>query len=75
MSEKKKLNIKGLLSYISKRKKPWSVAVFDKKTGKRAVGDSMAEVMEKLPNPSEDVVVINNQEFTAQTKEDERERL
>lgn len=55
-----KLFIKSLLSYVSKLKKSWSVAVYDPITKKRAVANSLPEAIEKLgekPNTSELVII------------------
>lgn len=56
------IKVKALFSYISKRKKPWGVAVFDQKTKKRAVGNSLSELLTKFKKHSE-LVVVNYQEW------------
>lgn len=66
------IRIKELISYVTKRKKPWSVAVFDRKTKKRAVGDSLAEVLQKFGEHSDDLVVVDYREWmNRQDKDDE----
>jgi len=56
--------IQGFVSYLSKRKKPWSVAVFDKKSKKRAVGKNLGDIIihfKKVKNP--ELVVIDFREW------------
>jgi hypothetical protein len=57
-----KYGIKQLLSYVSKLKSPWSVAVFNPKTKKRAVGESLPQAMKKLQlkDDAQDVVVLDH---------------
>lgn len=57
------IKVKTLMSYISKRKKPWGVAVFDKKTNKRAVGNSLSEVLVKFKKHTEELIVVNYREW------------
>ncbi len=55
--------VKQLMSYITKRKKSWTVAVYDRKTKKRAVGNSLAEILQNFGEHSDDIVVVDYQEW------------
>jgi len=61
-----KPKIKQLIAYISRRKKPWRVAVYDKKTKKRAVGKTLPEVLKKIDKPTDDLIIIDKKEYEMQ---------
>jgi hypothetical protein len=64
------LRIKELITYVTKRKKSWKVAVFDRKTKKRAVGNSLAEILEKLGEHSDELVVVDHSEWVNRQESD-----
>lgn len=68
--DKKGPKVKELMSYMTKRKKPWTVAVYDRKTKKRAVGNSLAEILETFGEHSDDIVVIDYQKWKNFAKEE-----
>jgi hypothetical protein len=63
MAEDAVIKIQELISYVNKRKKPWAVAVFDRKTKKRAVGASLSAVLEDFGEHSDDLLVIDYAEW------------
>lgn len=70
----KKVKIKQLYSYIAKRKKPWSVAVYDKKSKKRVVSDSLAAALKRFDKhlDSEDLIVIDYRKWQNECGDNDR---
>jgi hypothetical protein len=62
------IKIQELITYVTKRKKPWAVAVFDRKTKKRAVGNSLGEILKDFGEHSDDLVVVDYQEWKNRQK-------
>lgn len=69
MKADKKIKVKQLVTYLAKRKSPWLVAVYDKKSKKRAVGQSLAEVLKKMDVDAEDLIVINYREWVEENED------
>lgn len=76
MNEEKTPNFKTLLSYVSRLKKGWNIAVYDPHSKKRAVADTLPQAMEKLKREegnTEEVIVID-QKTAAQLSHDLNEK-
>lgn|GEM_PF-3481992 len=68
-----KLFIKSLLSYVSKLKKQWSVAVYDPITKRRAVANSLPEAIKKLGEKSPEAVLVIIDQKTSENINKERD--
>lgn len=74
MDENKTPSYKSFLSYVSRLKKAWNIAVYDPQSKKRAVADTLPHAIEKLKKDdgmSKEVIVID-QKTAAQLNEEKK---
>lgn len=78
MEENKTPSFKGLLSYVSRLKKAWTVAVYDPQSKKRAVADTLPHAIEKLNketgSPVSSEVIVLDHKIAAQLTEEETKK-